>query len=62
VYNFEGMRAEALRACDKITNGERVIDAIDDMQAMNPLSSWDQSNSVVSAAIVVYCPWNEHHP
>jgi hypothetical protein len=65
IWNFPLVKAQGLHACqlDNIP-GARTLDVIDALAVAGPYT-WEDAESIVSSAFVIYCPWNLHsagHP
>jgi Protein of unknown function (DUF732) len=58
LFNFRLERMQGLRACEDISDGYTTgLEAADDLMSFGSYS-FDVASSIISAAMVAYCPWN----
>jgi len=57
IMDFALLKAQGLRACQQETNGMSKLNATDALQSAGGYT-FEQANSITSAADVEYCPWN----
>ena len=57
IMDFPTLKAQALWACQRESNGMRGLDALYAVQRAGGYT-FDQANAITSAGDAVYCPWN----
>ncbi len=59
LFSFPRERMQALRACGQMDGGMKVVDAVNELMSDGSYS-WGVANSIISAAVAVYCPIPVH--
>jgi hypothetical protein len=62
ISNFPLVRANAILTCQREDAGEPPYRALKDLETPNGPYTFDQANSVTSAAETIYCPWHSAPP
>ena len=57
IMDFNILKSQALRYCQQVSNGMDKLDALYDLQNLGGYT-FDQANSISSAAVVLYCREN----
>jgi hypothetical protein len=58
IWNFPEARSWGIQACQRQDAGETPYQATKDLQYPNGPYTFDDANSVSSAADTIYCPWH----
>ena len=62
IWNFAEVRSEGIAACQRQDAGEPPYPATTDLERPNGPYTFDDANSITSAAATVYCPWHNAPP